>query len=323
MIKFKRQTSSKNQIKSRGGDIQQTFLDHLNELRSRLLVVAVALLGGGVVGYIFHDAIAAFLLRPLRGEKLIYLTPAGGLDFIFKISLDVGILVATPVAMYQLYQYLAPIIRLQKRTQQFAIFVVTFSCLLAITGVLLGYLVILPSAMEFLANLSSKFVQPSLTATSYLDFVLMHSLGMAIIFQLPILMLFINLINGPLNPSKLFRFEKYILLGAIVLAALIAPPDIASQAIVAIPVFGMYQLGIIMIVIQNRMLAPRLVHLVSSQQPVIAQVSNNTTLNTVPRRSQHQPYVLSLKPAKPTRPRRPVLVDIMVAPPRHTRSNLV
>ncbi|HWZ66051.1 MAG TPA: twin-arginine translocase subunit TatC, partial [Patescibacteria group bacterium] len=253
MIKFKKQISSKKQIKPEHNSIQQTFLEHLAELRSRLLVVVAVLVGGCVVGYIFHDMIASFLLSPLKGEKLIYLTPTGGLDFIFKISFDVGVLIAIPVAIYQLYQYLSPLIKVHQRTRRFAIFVVLLSCLLAIIGVSFGYFVILPSAIAFLANLAGKFLQPNLTATSYLDFVLLHSIGMAIIFQLPIFLLFINMINGPLKPASLFRFEKYMVLGAIVVAALIAPPDFTSQAIVAVPVFAMYQLGIIMVVIQNRM----------------------------------------------------------------------
>lgn len=124
----------------------QTFLDHLNELRSRLVIATFALVGGSVIGYMFQDRIATILLSPLRGEKLVYLTPTGGFDFIFSISLSTGIFVAIPVAIHQLYYFLAPLIK-EKQTRRFAAFVIILSGALAITGMVFGYFIILPGAI--------------------------------------------------------------------------------------------------------------------------------------------------------------------------------
>lgn len=231
-------------------DLQQTFFEHLAELRSRLFVVAIALVSGGVIGYIFQDAIAAFLLAPLHGEKLVYLTPGGGLDFIFKISLYAGMLVALPVAVYEIYKYLSPLIP-SSRTRHFAALVIVASGTLAVAGILFGYYIIMPSALEFLANFAGKYVHADLTATSYIDFVALHSLGVAAIFQAPIILLFVNSINGPIKPIKLLKSEQYVVLGSIVIAALIAPPDLKNQTLVALPIFLIYQLGVVAVVIQN------------------------------------------------------------------------
>jgi sec-independent protein translocase protein TatC len=224
----------------------------LYELRGRLLKVVIALIAGALLGYSFHGQIISFLLEPLGGEKLIYLTPGGGFDFIFKVSLYIGFAFALPVAVYQLYRYLAPLMRRRQNRRLTAVIIIT-SCLLAISGMLFGYFVALPAALQFLTGFAGEYIQASLTASSYLNFITAYSIGLAALFQLPIILLFINMINGPLKPSTLFTSQRYVVLGALILAAIITPtPDVVNQAIVAGPVMLVYQLGVGMVLVQNR-----------------------------------------------------------------------
>ncbi|HXH26298.1 MAG TPA: twin-arginine translocase subunit TatC [Candidatus Acidoferrum sp.] len=232
-------------------EVQQTFLEHLLELRARLFWVALALVAGGTVGWIFQDRIASFLLAPLRGKKLVYMNPTGGFDFIIKISLYVGVVVAIPVAVYQVYRYISPLIKRQ-RNRRFAAFVIVFSASLAVAGVLFGYYVVIPSALHFLTNFAGQYVSADLTATAYLDFMMMHSLGMAALFQLPVVLLFINTLRGPIKPIKLLKSEQYILLGSVIMGGFLAPPDLKNQALVVLPIFGSYQLGVLAVLLQNR-----------------------------------------------------------------------
>src|SRR5688500_15656581 len=86
-----------------------TFLEHLHEFRRRIFVVVIILLAGTMAGYAWHEQLVPFLLAPLGGQRLVYLTPGGGFDFIFKVSLCLGLALAIPVVIFQLYRYLSPV----------------------------------------------------------------------------------------------------------------------------------------------------------------------------------------------------------------------
>ncbi len=230
---------------------RQTFLEHLHEFRNRLFIMALVLVGGTLIGYSWHDQLIQFLITPLGGQKLIYLTPGGGFDFIFKVSLYVGCALAIPVGIYQLYRYLRPVMGI--RGQRLTPLVLILSNVLAIAGMTFGYFVALPAALRFLTGFGGEYIEAALTASSYLNFVVAYMLGLALLFQLPLILLFLNATNGPLKPRQLFISEKYVVLGVFILAAIITPtPDIANQTIVAAPVLGVYQLGIGLVLWQNR-----------------------------------------------------------------------
>jgi sec-independent protein translocase protein TatC len=229
-----------------------TFLDHVNELRNRLFVVVIALVLGVTISYNFHDVLVKVLLAPLKGQKLIYLTPGGGFDFIFQISLYGGLLLAIPVVMYELYHYLSPLMKVA-HTRRFVAVVIFSACALAAAGILFGYFVALPAALKFLMTFAGDYVQANLTANSYLSFIIAYSLGLAALFQVPIIMLFINSISGPLPPSKLLRAERFIIVGAFIASAVLTPsPDMVNQTIMAIPIIVVYQIGVAAVLLQNR-----------------------------------------------------------------------
>lgn len=281
---------------------EQTFLEHLQELRWRLFVVALAFIVGGSIGFMLQDQLVALLLAPLKGERLIYLTPGGGLDFILKISMFAGALVALPVVVYHVYKYVAPAVA-TPRTRRFTVLIVSLSSSLAAGGVLFGYLIGLPAALNFLTGFADKYLQASLTAESYMDFVTLYSLGMAALFQLPILLLGINQVNGPLKPSTLLKSEPYVLLGAFVIAALLTPtPDAVNQTIIAVPVVAVYQLGVVMVLVRNRL------HKRVDFLPVAAELRPVTDTQSISLPAAPSPVIP--QPARRGRQLRPAAMDI-------------
>lgn len=146
---------------------------------------------------------------------------------------------------------------------------------------------------------------------------------MAAIFQLPIILLFINLIKGPLKPSKLLKlkFEGFILLGSILLAGLIAPPDLLNQTIIALPIFLMYQLGVVIVIVQNRMRTKRAAIIIekSVQQPSFVQPVASIAS---PMKRVASPHQLAASAARPLGRRRPAYVGLDVTPSRLSRSRL-
>ena len=200
------------------------------------------------VAYSFLGTILDILTMPLGDERLFYLTPGGGLSFSFKLCALVGVLVAVPLIMYHLYRFLEPLMGNWRRP---TVFYIGLSTLLAVSGVLFAYFISLPAAIKFLTGFSVNHIQAMLTADSYLSFVATYLLGAALLFQIPLLLLIINTMT-PLKPSKLMKLQKFVIVGAFILGAMISPtPDIMNQAFLAIPIIAMYQLGVIMVWFQN------------------------------------------------------------------------
>lgn len=218
---------------------------HLKEFRTKLFVVAVVMLLASAVAYAFRDYILYALMLPLDGQKLSYLTPGGGFTFIFKAILGVGFAVTLPVIIFSLYRFIRP--ALPEAAQKHAGRMLVASVLLLIAGVSFGYFLAVPGAMNFLLTFAEGNIDPMLTGDSYLNFITVYTIGLGVLFQIPLIMLIIHWVK-PQRPKKLFSFERYVIVIAFILAALITPtPDIVNQSIIAAPIIVLYQLGVFVI----------------------------------------------------------------------------
>lgn len=254
---------------------------HLRELQWRLMIVAGFFIVGASLAYYYQSYVIPFLLDPLNGEKLVYLTPGGGFSFIFLISIYSGIALAFPVFMQQLYAFLRPALPEAARKKSAIIITASFALLAA--GLAFGYFVAVPSALTFLYGFADQYVSASLTAESYLNFMIAYTIGIGIVFQLPLLLLLIHTIK-PLTPGGLGKSEKWVILAAFIIAAIITPtPDPINQAIIAGPVIVIYQFGVLAVlvaIIRGRSKARRAekataaVRPVTIAQPILAQAQS-------------------------------------------------
>jgi len=222
------------------------LIEHLRELRRRLVYIAVTVVAGGIAAYGFEHQIIGVLLRPSEGQQLIYTSPMGGMNFLFTVCLNIGLLVATPVIVYQLLAFLRPLMR--DVTRRFLLLAAMAAAAAAAAGVLLGYFVGLPSALHFLLNqFTSDQVQPLITIQSYTQFVALYLLGSALMFQLPLIVLLINRIK-PMKPQSLLKYERHVAAGSIIVALIINPsPRPADQLYMAVPLFMSYQVAIFLL----------------------------------------------------------------------------
>lgn len=221
---------------------------HLKELQWRLTIVALFFVIGATLAYTYQAQLVPALMAPLHGEKLIYLNPAGGFSFIFLISIYAGLALALPVLVQHLYAFLRP--ALPKGAQKKSSAIIVSSFLLLISGIAFGYFIAVPNALTFLTTFADQYVSSSLTADSYLNFVIAYTIGIGLVFQIPLLLLLIDSIK-PLTPLGLFKSERWVILGAFIVAAIITPtPDPINQAIVAGPVIIVYQLGVFAILVK-------------------------------------------------------------------------
>lgn len=209
------------------------------------MLVAAFFIIGASLAYTYQSTLIPLLLNPLGGEKLVYLNPAGGFSFIFMISIYAGIALAFPVLLQQLYGFLRPV--LPKEAQKKSLIIIISSLLLLLAGILFGYFVAVPNALTFLYAFAESYVEASLTAESYLNFIIAYTIGIGIVFQLPLLLLLIHTIK-PFTPGGLLKSEKWVILIAFIIAAIITPtPDPINQAIIAGPVVVVYQIGVVAI----------------------------------------------------------------------------
>jgi sec-independent protein translocase protein TatC len=303
---------------------QQTLIGHLHELRSRLFWLVLLMLAASSASYLIKDQIMAALMAPLGGQQLVYLTPIGGFNFIFKVSLYFGIGLILPAIVYHLYRFLEPI--MESRRKKSVILFCVASFFLTIGGGCFAYFGSLPAALHFLTSFDIHNVSAMLTVDSYLSFVVTYVLGFAALFQIPLILMIVNMIK-PIPPKKLLGVERYVVLVAFILAAIISPtPDITNQAILAVPIILMYQVGVLCVWFQSRAAlrhSRQLSPVSKTSSPVPKPVIRHEPVKPEPARypavSVASTSAPSLQP-QPVRRSRPVM-DISA--PRSTRNAAV
>lgn len=261
------------------------------------------------------------VMAPLHGQKLSYLTPAGGFSFIFQISMYAGLFAALPLAVYHLHAFIKP--ALPAGARKSATKVVLAASLLIAGGTAYGYFVAIPAALQFLTTFASDSVTPNLTADSYLSFFLAYVAGIAALSLLPLLLLFVHWIN-PLKPMGLLKSERWIIAGAFIVAAFITPtPDALNQTMIAAPIIAIYQFGVIAVLVsisRRKRAAKRLARLEDAPQvrpvaiPAPASMPAPTTTSV---RSQ----IMDVAAPAPAMVRMPSSPTATAKPARHRRYN--
>ena len=228
-----------------------SFSEHLAELRSRLFIIALCVSLATLAGYFVQQQLIGIMLRPAKGQSFIYTSPTSGINFLFQVCLYFGIYVSLPVIIFNALKFLQPLFnaKVDKLIWRYSL----YSFLLATVGVIFGYFAGLPFALHFLgAQFTSSQIQALYTINEYGAFVSFYLLGSALLFQLFLILILINRIK-PLQPKKLFKYEKYVIGGAFIVSFLMVPaPNIMNQIVLAVPIIVMYQLAILIIAITNR-----------------------------------------------------------------------
>lgn len=248
--KEKKQSHQPKTLKNKHDSVAQrtqTFTHHIRELRMRLFWSVLVSVAVGSLVYYYHDFFIQIVMAPLHGQKLIYLTPAGGFSFIFMVTFYITMIFVLPFVLYQMYAFIRPAI--PRHTSMLSLKVGLAAMLLMAAGAAFGYLYAVPGGLNFLNNFAADYITASLTADSYLTFVLGYVLGIGVLFELPLLLLFWHWIH-PLTPKGLLNSERFVIVGAFVAAAILSPsPDALTQTIIAVPIIFVYQLGVVAVLV--------------------------------------------------------------------------
>lgn len=225
---------------------KKLFREHLDELRSRLFWSVLVLLLGAFLGYFFHEQLLTLLLKPLN-EPVYYSSPTGGLDFIFKVCLFFGCLLSLPVFTYNLLQFIQPVF--PKKITGLFWKIIFFSYLLMLCGMSFAYFINLPAALHFFNAFSSSQIHALISTDAYLSFILTDLIGFGLMFQVPLILLFFNMLQ-PISTTWLFHQEKYVIILSFLIGAILTPDPI-NQTLMAIPIILLYQLSIGILFLQN------------------------------------------------------------------------
>lgn len=249
-------------------DIDETkapLLDHLIELRKRLLRSVLALMAAFAIAFSFADRIFAFLVQPLvkafagaEGSRLIYTKLYEAFFVEIKVALFAAFFFAFPVIANQIWLFVAPgLYRNEKRA--FLPFLIATPVLFTM-GAALAYYVVMPTVFRFLLGFQTDVAgipQEALPAMNdYLSFVMNLIFAFGFCFLLPVLLMLLARV-GILTVEQLKAFRRYAIVAAFVVAAVITPPDVISQLLLAVPMIVLYELSIIAIVLTNRRAARR------------------------------------------------------------------
>lgn len=239
--------STAEEKKDEGDLAEGTLLSHLIELRSRLIKIAAAVIILFVALIPFAQEIFSVVSKPLidvlPGQQMIATAVASPLLTPFKLTFFVALFIAMPVVLYQVWAFVAP--GLYKKEKRFAFPLLGSSILLFYAGVAFAYFVVFPLVFGFFTAITPEGVEMMTDISAYLDFITTIVLAFGIAFEVPIATVLV-VWTGLTTPDKLGKARPYVFLGAFVVGMLLTPPDIISQTLLAVPVYLLYEAGIIM-----------------------------------------------------------------------------
>jgi sec-independent protein translocase protein TatC len=221
-----------------------SLMEHLDELRTRLIRAVIYLLVGFVVAYIFHERLYGFVQAPLDqlGIQLNFTHPTDGLNLYLKTSLVAGAILASPFILYQVWLFISPGMYASEKRFVWPFMSATIG--LFLTGAWFGYRWVLPGTIKILVLDFGKRFHPILTIEDYTGFFLAVILGLGICFELPILIFFLSLF-GIVDARFLLRHFRYAVLVIFIIAAIICPsPEPTAMCLFALPMLALYFMGV-------------------------------------------------------------------------------
>lgn len=229
---------------------EMPFLDHLEELRQRLMRAAAAFIIGVIIAFtlVTNVDIIGFLQRPIRpylgGRTLVYTHPGDVFGILLDMAFVLGAIIASPVIAYQIWLFVSP--AMLPHEKRMVVPVLAGMLLLFLAGISLSFFIVLPLTMSFLLGLQAGALTPMITASDYFGFAISMSLMFGIAFELPIAILALSAL-GIVTPEMLVKFRRHAAVAVLVLSAFVTPgSDPTSLVALAVPLYFLYELSVVM-----------------------------------------------------------------------------
>lgn len=224
------------------------FTQHLEELRRRLIICFIAVAVGFLISYFFKERIFEWLMKPLlqvlpKGEsqKLIYTAPHEAFVTYLKVAFIAGIGLASPVILSQLWRFIAP--GLYQNEKRYLLPVVFFSTLFFVGGAMFGYFIVFPYGFQFFVSFANEYITPMISTREFTSFATRLLLAFGLVFEMPVFAFFLARL-GLLSAKFMKKQRKYAILLIFVAAAVLTPPDVVSQMLMALPLLVLYEISV-------------------------------------------------------------------------------
>lgn len=216
------------------------LLDHLEELRGRLIGCIVAVFLCAIIGYV----VSPFALKALSNPvgELVFLAPTEAFVTRLKLAIVVGIFFALPVIFYQFWRFVAP--GLLKKERRYLFWAVFFSTAFFVGGAAFAYWVVLPIAISFFLSFQTESLQAMLSLGNYIGFIAKLFLAFGVVFQLPVISFFLTRM-GIISPDFLKRKWRTAFVLVFIAAAVFTPPDVFTQILMAVPLLLLFAISIL------------------------------------------------------------------------------
>jgi len=231
-----------------GSTAEMPFLDHLEELRWRIIwSLAAVVVGVGLAFFVvFKFNLLVWMQGPilpfLKGRRLIYTHPGDGFSILMQTAIIVGVVLALPVIIYQAWAFLSP--ALHRHEKKIVVPVIVGAVFLFICGAALAWYFVLPMTLKFLFGLGNEAFDQMITVSEYFGFVTSMVLAMGAVFELPIAILLLSAL-GLVTPQFLSKFRRHAVIASYIVAAIITPGDLfVTSVALMIPLYLLYELSI-------------------------------------------------------------------------------
>ena len=227
-------------------DVPMSIIGHLNELRRRLFRIVIIVVLGFVAFYGVSEPLYAFLSAPLQacmpeGSKLIYTSPQGAFFTYMKVALVASLFGTSPFTFYQLWAFIAP--GLYREEKRAVLPLAFFSSVFFLAGASFCFILVFPIAFQFFMGFASETIVPMISVEEYLSFALKLLIAFGVVFEMPLFAYFLSRF-GLLTPAFMRRSRRYAVLVIFIVAAILTPPDVFSQCLMAIPMLLLYEVSI-------------------------------------------------------------------------------
>jgi len=226
---------------------EMSFLEHLEELRKRIIRCLFFILVFSIAAYFFSDRIIDFIARPV--ERLFFMDPTEAFAIRIKMSIIVGIILSVPVIFYHLWQFVVP--GLFDKEIKLVIPVVISSTIFFLIGASFCFFLVLPLGIKFLLGFGTEKLSPMIKISSYVSFVSYMTLAFGAVFELPVVSYFFGKV-GIIGPQTLVKGRKFAIVGILILASFLTPPDLFSQVMLAGPLYILYEVSIVVVKITQK-----------------------------------------------------------------------
>jgi len=221
-----------------------TYLEHLAELRKRLLVSVSVFLAFSILCFGWSRQLAGFLVAPAKAVNFVFLSPPDLFMTYLSLSLYAGFILSLPVILYELFVFIWP--GLEQRERRAIFFALCFGGLLFLAGAAFGFFVMIPYMLNFFLGFQSPGIVPMISIREYLGFIAQIVLSFGLAFELPVVAGLLGAL-GIVTSAALKSARRIAILFIFIVAAILTPPDVVSQVMLALPLLALFQISILIV----------------------------------------------------------------------------